>query len=109
MKEIDLIFDRGDDEFIVFNAKHKCKPVDVTSARFSMRIKPHEHRGDVIELSTDNGAITIKDRSHVVIKVAKEATETMTAHKYAYNLRVTTADGLVKTLAGGYITMRKGV
>ncbi|HDR1870606.1 TPA: hypothetical protein QB623_001307 [Pasteurella multocida] len=109
MKEIDLIFDRGDDEFIVFNAKHKCKPVDVTSARFSMRIKPHEHRGDVIELSTDNGAITIKDRSHVVIKVAKETTETMTAQKYIYNLRITTTEGVVKTLVSGHITMRKGV
>ncbi|HDR1114464.1 TPA: hypothetical protein QB404_000753 [Pasteurella multocida] len=109
MKEIDFTFDRGDDEFIVFNAKHKCKPVDVTSANFSMRVKPYEQKGAVIELTSANGAITVKDRSHIVIKASKEITETMTAHKYAYNLRVTTADGLVKTLVGGYITMRKGV
>ncbi|XWY20036.1 hypothetical protein ACNGTO_03000 [Bisgaard Taxon 45] len=109
MKEIDLIFDQGDDEFIVFNAKNKCKPVDVTSANFSMRIKPYEQKGAVIELSSANGAITIKDKSHVVIKVAKETTETMTAQKYIYNLRITTAEGIVKTLVGGQITMRKGV
>ncbi|HDX1017741.1 hypothetical protein ACFGYT_05575 [Pasteurella multocida] len=108
MKEIDLIFDRGDDEFIVFNAKHKCKPVDVTSARFSMRIKPHEHRGDVIELSTDNGAITIAERTRIVIRVPKDTTQAMDAPKYGFSLRIEHG-GYAKTIARGFITMAKGV
>lgn len=108
MKEIDLTLDRGDDEYIVFTAKNKCKLVDVTSARFSVRIKPHEQKGEVIELTSDNGAIAVKEKSNVVIKIPRATTATMTANRYVYTLRIT-VDDTVKTLASGFIDMRQGV
>ncbi|UDW84636.1 hypothetical protein K7G91_000923 [Pasteurella canis] len=108
MKEIDITIDRGDDEFIAFNAKNKCRPVNVTEAEFVMRIKPVDAKGDVIELSTNDASIKVVDNSVIVAHINNEKTSGMSSSLYEYSLRISHG-GHVKTLVRGQISVRSGV
>lgn len=107
MQEINFDWIRGDDEAetLVFTDEQN-QPLDFTGSRFDCDIRPAG--GEPIRLSTVSGEILVVN-NEITLIFAHQKSEQATWSQAKWDLQQTTPQGLVKTLCGGRISLRKDV
>lgn len=108
MTEIIFNWIRGDDEAetIVFTEENG-EPLDFTGSRFDCDIVPVS-KGERIRLSSTNGSISVKN-NEVTFIISHDKTEQANWVQAKWDLQQTNGQGLIKTLCGGKITLRKDI
>ena len=106
----DIIFKwrRGDDEeetLLFFD--EQGDPMDFTDLRFDCDIAPNG-RGERIRLSTTTGEITV-NQNEVTLTISHDKTEGVNWAVAEWDLQRTNVQGLVKTLCGGKVLLKKDV
>nr|DAN98904.1 MAG TPA: hypothetical protein [Caudoviricetes sp.] len=106
----DIIFKwrRGDDEeetLLFFD--EQGDPMDFTDFRFDCDIAPNG-RGERIRLSTTTGEITV-NQNEVTLTISHDKTEGVNWAVAEWDLQRTNVQGLVKTLCGGKVLLKKDV
>ena len=98
---------RGDDEEedLIFT-DDQGEPLDFTGSRFDCDIVPNG--AERFRLSTTSGEISVEN-NEITLTVSHEKTEQVTWTSAKWDLQQTSASGLVKTLCGGAIKLRKDV
>lgn len=106
----DIIFNwrRGDDEeeILIFTYE-QGEPMDFTDCHFDCDIEPIG-RGEIIRLSTKTGEIAI-NKNKVTLTIHHDKTEGVNWAHAIWDLQLTTEQGLVKTLCGGKVNLKKDV
>ena len=107
MQEINFDWIRGDDEAetLVFTDEQN-QPLDFTGRRFDCDIRPAG--GEPIRLSTVSGEILVVN-NEITLIFAHQKSEQATWSQAKWDLQQTNQQGLVKTLCGGRISLRKDV
>lgn len=107
MQEINFEWIRGDDEFetLIFTDEQN-EPLDFTGSRFDCDIRPNG--AEPIALSSASGEITVEN-NQITLWIAHGKTEQATWASAKWDLQQTSSQGLIKTLCGGRITLKKGV
>ena len=108
MQEINFDWIRGDDETetLIFTDEDNA-PVDFTDCHFDCDIVPVS-KGERIRLSSTNGSISVKN-NEVTLIISHDKTEQVDWVQAKWDLQQTNGQGLVKTLCGGKITLRKDI
>ena len=99
MEKINFEWVRGDDEFETLAFTQSDAPVDFTGVKLDLHIKPSIY--EAIKLSSESGGLTLH--------VKHTQTEEAKWSKAKWDLQQTTADGLVKTLCCGEISLKHDV
>ena len=107
MQEINFDWIRGDDEAetLAFTDEQN-QPLDFTGSRFDCDIRPAG--GEPIRLSTVSGEILVIN-NEITLIFAHQKSEQATWSQAKWDLQQTNPQGLVKTLCGGRISLRKDV
>lgn len=107
MADINFDWIRGDDEFetLIFTDDNG-EPLDFTGSRFDCDIVPNG--AERFRLSTASGEISVEN-NEITLTVSHDKTEQVAWTTAKWDLQQTSASGLVKTLCGGKITLRKDV
>ena len=108
MQEINFDWIRGDDETetLIFTDDDNA-PVDFTDCHFDCDIVPVS-KGERIRLSSSNGSISVKN-NEVTLIISHDKTEQANWVQAKWDLQQTNGQGLIKTLCGGKITLRKDI
>lgn len=82
-------------------------PVDLTGCTARMQIRPKVDSADVlVSLTTENGGITLGDAAGTVaIRIEADATEDFTWKGGVYDLEIEFADGTVRRLLAGSVSV----
>ena len=107
-EEISFKWIRGDDEeeTLEFYGEDG-EPLDFTGSRFDCDIVPIS-KGERIRLSSTNGSISVKNNA-VTFIISHDKTEQVDWVQAKWDLQQTNGQGLIKTLCGGKITLRKDI
>lgn len=107
MSGINFSWIRGDDEMetLIFTDE-QGEPLDFSGSRFDCDIVPSGGLGEPIRLSTTTGEIRVA-QNEVTLIISHDKTERAEWKAAVYDLQQTNAQGLVKTLCGGKISLQK--
>ena len=108
MQEINFDWIRGDDETetLIFTDDDNA-PVDFTDCHFDCDIVPVS-KGERIRLSSTSASISVKN-NEVTLIISHDKTEQVDWVQAKWDLQQTNGQGLIKTLCGGKITLRKDI
>lgn len=106
MEKINFEWVRGDDEFETLAFTQSDAPVDFTGVKLDLHIKPSIY--EAIKLSSESGGLIVNG-NEITLHVKHTQTEQAKWSKAKWDLQQTTADGLVKTLCCGEISLKHDV
>ena len=87
------------------------KPIDLTGYRALMQVRlSHNHDKVVIELSTENGRISLGEtEGKIQLTVDAESTKKLLPAVYVYDLLLISADGIATRLIEGQLIVKAAV